>query len=418
VNTEITVNKARRGWVFYDADCSLCARAAARLSRLLERLGFQLVPLQTPGTAERLGVTFETLLARMHLLTADGRCHAGADAFVEIARHARWARPLVAATRLPAVLPLLRRGYDWIAARRYCFGGACRVPRRPGIVEWLALLPLPFLALAVRPHLADWVFMWAMACALFAGCKWLTYRKAVAEGAKFSIRRAAGYLLGWVGMEPSVFAKTGVAAQRPRAAEWIAAIGRVVLGAAVVWVAVRLLHPTNTLAAGWLGMVGIILILHFGLFHLLALVWQRAGVAVKPLMRAPSLATSLGDFWGARWNTGFHTLAHELVFRPLRRRTTKTFAVLVVFLVSGLIHELVITLPARGGYGLPTVYFLLQGLGLVIERGSLGRTLGFSEGIRGRTFALLCAAAPAFWLFPPVFVHNVILPMLHALGAV
>jgi alginate O-acetyltransferase complex protein AlgI len=164
-------------------------------------------------------------------------------------------------------------------------------------------------------------------------------------------------------------------------------------------------------------MFGVILMLHFGSFHLLALAWQRTGVPVKPLMRAPLLATSLGDFWGARWNTGFHTLAHEFAFRPFSRRIGRTFAVLAVFLLSGLVHELVITLPARGGYGLPTAYFLVQGLGLVLERSSLGRTLALGTGVRGRAFALFVAAAPAFWLFPPVFVRNVILPMLHALGA-
>jgi len=418
VNTEMTVNNAERGWIFYDANCRLCASSAARANGLLERRGFRLLPLQTPGTAERLGVTTEALLARMHLLTADGRRFAGADAFVEIARHVRWAWPFVAATRWPAVLPLLRRGYDWIAANRYCLDGTCRVPRGPGIAGWLPLLLLPVLACFIYSHLVNWVFMWATAFALFAGCKWLTYRNAVALGTRFSTNRALGYLLGWVGMEPAAFSKRSAAVPKPRQTDWLAAIGKAVLGATLIWGGVRRLHSLSPVAAGWLGMFGIILILHFGLFHLLAFAWQRAGVPVKPLMRAPLLATSLGDFWGARWNTGFHTLAHELVFRPLRRRSGKTLAVLAVFLVSGLIHELVITLPARGGYGLPTAYFFLQGLGLVVERSAWGRALGLGTGIRGRVFALLVAAAPAFWLFPPVFVQNVILPMLHAIGAI
>jgi predicted DCC family thiol-disulfide oxidoreductase YuxK len=113
------------------------------MNPLLERRGFHLLPLQTPGTAERLGVTADVLLARMHLLTADGRRFAGADAFVEVAKHVRWARPLVAATRLPAVLPLLRRCYDWIAAGRHCLGVACRAPRNTDTDHTAADSPQP-----------------------------------------------------------------------------------------------------------------------------------------------------------------------------------------------------------------------------------------------------------------------------------
>jgi alginate O-acetyltransferase complex protein AlgI len=49
-------------------------------------------------------------------------------------------------------------------------------------------------------------------------------------------------------------------------------------------------------------MVGLILTLHFGLFQILALFWQRLGVAAEPIMKAPLRATSLGEFWGKRWN--------------------------------------------------------------------------------------------------------------------
>jgi alginate O-acetyltransferase complex protein AlgI len=417
VNTETTVNNETRGWIFYDADCALCSGSAARLKRWLDRRGFRLLPLQTPGSAERVGVTTDALLTRVHLLTRDGRQLAGADVFVEVARQVKWARPLVTATRWPAVLPLLRRGYDWLAAHRYCFGGTCRVPRRLPAVDWLPLAVLPMAALALRGYLANWVFMWTMAFGLFAGCKWLTYRKAFVLGGGLTTGHALGYLLGWVGMDTAPFLKRTAAMPPAAPREWLVAGVRVSLGISLIWGGVRLLRATSPLAAGWMGMFGIILLLHFGLFHLLASAWQRAGIPVKPLMRAPLFATSLGDFWGARWNTGFHNLAREFIFRPARRRVGQTVGVLTVFLASGLIHEFVITLPAHGGYGLPTAYFLLQGLGLVLERSALGIKLGLATGIRGRAFALFIAAAPAFWLFPPIFVRNVILPMLHAIGA-
>ena len=90
---------------------------------------------------------------------------------------------------------------------------------------------------------------------------------------------------------------------------------------------------------------------------------------------------------------------------------------MAAFLVSGAIHELVISVPAGAGYGLPTAYFLVQGGAVILERSRIGRRMGLRAGWRGRVFALLVVAAPAFWLFHPPFIRNVILPMLTAIGA-
>ncbi len=134
-------------------------------------------------------------------------------------------------------------------------------------------------------------------------------------------------------------------------------------------------------------------------------------------MNHPLAATSLGEFWGRRWNTGFHDLAFAHLYRPLRVRAGRPVATLLTFAGSGLVHELVISVPAGAGYGLPTVYFLLQGFGSVVERSALGRRLGLGRGGKGRLFLVLVTALPAGWLFRPDFVRNVILPMLDAIGA-
>jgi len=165
------------------------------------------------------------------------------------------------------------------------------------------------------------------------------------------------------------------------------------------------------------GMVGVVCLLHFGVFHLLALGWRSAGVNATPLMRNPVGAVSLAEFWGRRWNTAFHELAHRFTFRPLARQLGGTRATVLVFLLSGLVHELVISLPAQGGYGLPTAYFLIQGLGVVGEHTRAGQRIGLGRGARGWCFTMLVVATPLFWLFHPPFIRNVILPMLHALGS-
>ena len=164
-------------------------------------------------------------------------------------------------------------------------------------------------------------------------------------------------------------------------------------------------------------MAGLVFLLHFGSFDLLALFWQRQGINAPPLMHAPILAGSLGEFWGRRWNSGFRDLVFGWSFAPLKRRLGARTATGLIFFVSGLIHDLVISLPAGGGYGLPTAYFALQGAGLLAEhrRGSaLARWRGRWQG---RVWTWLVVAGPAFWLFHPPFVRRVILPFMQAIHA-
>jgi hypothetical protein len=283
---------------------------------------------------------------------------------------------------------------------------------------FLPLVVLPVAALLVASSLPRWGFMWATAFALYAGCKWLTYCDARLRGVASDRSRAVGYLIAWPGMDATAFLGGPDRFDRPHSSEWLAAALKTLLGATLIWVVARTAVPVNPLLAGWIGMVGVILVLHFGTFHLLSLGWRSIGVNAMPVMKNPLRSSSLAEFWGRRWNTAFHELATRFTFRPLRPVVGPAGATLLVFLVSGLIHELVISIPAHAGYGLPTGYFLLQGLGIAGERTRLGRRVGLGRGWRGWLFTLIVAAAPAFWLFPPPFVRNVILPMLAFIGAV
>src|SRR5206468_11479577 len=186
---------------------------------------------------------------------------------------------------------------------------------------------------------------------------------------------------------------------------------KVLLGAVLLFGLGRLApRPRVT---GWIGMIGMILALHFGMFALLAIAWRAYGVDVRPSMDAPLNSTSLGEFWGRRWNGAFNQLAFENIFRPVARSTGPILGTIVAFLASGLIHELVISLPARTGYGLPTAYFLLQGCGVIIQH----RVPRIRHGMAGQFFTAFIVAVPAFWLFHPPFVRNVILPFMKAIGA-
>jgi alginate O-acetyltransferase complex protein AlgI len=164
-------------------------------------------------------------------------------------------------------------------------------------------------------------------------------------------------------------------------------------------------------------MLGAVLVLHFGVFEIAALLWQSIGIDAPALMDVPLRAASLVEFWGSRWNTGFHQLARDLAFRPFYKKLGPGKAGFLVFLLSGLVHDLVISLPAHGGYGFPTLYFALQGAGVAFERSRAGRRLGLRKGRSGWLFMTVVTAAPAFWLFHPAFVLRVILPFMEAVHA-
>jgi len=166
----------------------------------------------------------------------------------------------------------------------------------------------------------------------------------------------------------------------------------------------------------WVGMTGLVLALHFGVFHLLSCGWRAMGLNAVPIMNRPLAASSLAEFWGRRWNLAFRDLTHRFVFQPLLRHEGPARALMIGFGISGLVHDLVITVPAGGAYGLPTLYFLLQGVGVLFERSRLGRSLGLGRGLAGRIYCVALVIAPCGLLFPPVFVKNVIGPFLDAIG--
>ena len=240
-----------------------------------------------------------------------------------------------------------------------------------------------------------WVAMWAYAFSLYLFFKCLTWPKKASRSTKCI------YLLAWPGMDPTVL-KKGWPLRTSRK-EWAWAFLKFLLGCSLIWL---LPHSLPLWAQGWSGMLGLIFILHFGGFHLIALLLRSRGYQVTPIMRAPLFATSVSDFWGKRWNMAFRDLAHSQVFSKYSRRFGGGFAIVATFLFSGLLHEAVISLPVRAGFGGPTFYFLLQGVAMLLER----------KGFRSRFFALAVTLLPAPLLFHPAFLNGVIVPFLHALG--
>jgi hypothetical protein len=246
-----------------------------------------------------------------------------------------------------------------------------------------------------------WALMWAMAVALYAGCKWLTWQQTVNRNA--SSWKHAAYLLAWPGLDATRFL-----AEQPLSdcslcctTEWLAAVGKLTSGAVLLFAVARMIPARDVYLAGWFGMIGLVLILHFGAFHLLSCLWRSVGIEARPLMNRPLASASLTEFWGRRWNTAFRDLTHRYIFRPCASWFGARCGVVVGFLFSGALHDLVISVPARGGYGGPTAFFAIQGVAMVIERSAFGHRIGLGSGRSGRVFAVAVLVAPVGLLFPP-----------------
>jgi alginate O-acetyltransferase complex protein AlgI len=292
-----------------------------------------------------------------------------------------------------------------------------RTAVKRGPAAWLPLAALPLGCWLLTAGWPAWARMWSLAISIFAGLKWLTFASSVA-GRAATWQRSASYLLLWTGMDAKAFFTDRANVKRGGWHEWLWAVGQILAGLwLLVGVAPRFVE-SQPLVAGWLTMAGVVSILHFGLSRVLSLTWRAAGVDARHIMHKPLFAGSLADFWGRRWNLAFRDVAHRFVFQPLVPHVGAVGATIGVFLVSGLIHDAVISLAAGGGWGLPTLYFLIQGGAVLVERSRFGRRIGFGRGLGGRLWATAIIVAPARLLFHPPFMTRVVLPMLDALQTV
>ncbi|HZZ72508.1 MAG TPA: membrane bound O-acyl transferase family-domain-containing protein [Pirellulales bacterium] len=277
----------------------------------------------------------------------------------------------------------------------------------------LLLLPASLVFLGELPA---WKQMWLVAFTMYACLKGLTWA-ACPLARSVSVRRSLAYLLLWPGMNARAFLNPDLRPARPAAVEWLLGTLHLAIGALVLAAILPRVSAEWILLRGWLGVAGLLLIAHFGLFRLLSVFWRSRGISAEPLMHAPWRSCSLSDFWGRRWNSAFRDLSFHFVLRPLASSVGVAWATMTVFLISGLIHELAISWPVRAGWGGPTLYFLLQGGGLLLERSKAGRQIGLSTGIAGRIACAAFVLLPAPLLFHEPFLRYSVLPTVAALTA-
>lgn len=111
------------GTLFFDGNCGMCTRSRNFLLKL-NRTGELLTePLQTPGTAERLGLSDASLMDAVRWLDAAGNVYAGAEAANAAVSAALGTRVPLIIYRIPGIRTLEDAVYRWVADHRYRFPG-------------------------------------------------------------------------------------------------------------------------------------------------------------------------------------------------------------------------------------------------------------------------------------------------------
>ncbi len=254
--------------------------------------------------------------------------------------------------------------------------------------------------------------MIALIGALFLGMKAVVGVSArLAGGSPLSIPQWFAFTLAWPGMNPGIFR----ASPRPRKG-WKSFMAQGLLcgltGAALMAAANPVWRATDSpFAVTVLFFIGSSLLVHYGAFTLSTAFWRKKGLDCAPLFKNPFPSQNLGEFWGQRWNLAFSEMTALAVYRPLKDKLGPSQALFASFALSGIFHEIAISLPVNAGFGLPLAYFLLH-FGLVaLERLCAQRGILF-RGMFGRLWVYFWLIVPLPILFHQPFLKGVVWPLI------
>jgi hypothetical protein len=123
-------------------------------------------------------------------------------------------------------------------------------------------------------------------------------RQAPGEGAADQARRKIPV---WVGILVLVGLPAGLIGLFPEglpawAFMWSLAVFKTLLGLVELYLLARLVPAEMRYGRGWVGMVGAMTVLHFGLFHVMSCAYRARGINARVLMDAPGYSKSLGEF--------------------------------------------------------------------------------------------------------------------------
>jgi hypothetical protein len=293
------------------------------------------------------------------------------------------------------------------------------VPRKKKLLLSWGMFVISILAVYLLfQYQSPVIKMLAVIATTFTGMKIIVVPMAYRDKlVKLNFKQWAAFAGGWAGMRAQPFETLGDG-PLPGAGQMIRfGISRLVFGGLVILAAREIVPlPLNTtlihVVVSVLLLVGFSLILHFGLLSISAGMWRYSGANTYLLFRQPAKATSLTEFWGKRWNLAFSEMTSIAIFRPLRTKVGPAAALMFAFIFSGILHELALSLPVNHGYGLPTLYFIIQGALVLLEK-----TLKDKEGkflqnkLVAHAWVFFWVVLPAPLLFHAEFIKQIVWPM-------
>ena len=271
--------------------------------------------------------------------------------------------------------------------------------RFPRFAVWLMALSALFCMHWVALGESGFMRMIWLCSVLMAGMKAIVYREWCAvRNRKLSWSSWLMFAYLWFGMDPGAFLVR-------RKMEWKshALVGSLCLLAGCVGVYICYLLDVRNVVILFICMsIGF----HFGILRLMTAFWRMQCFPVKLLFRNPLAMRGFRDFWGKRWNLAYSQMMARAVKKPLTPVLGDKGSMFAVFLVSGLLHELAITVPVGGGYGWPTAFFIIHGVICLLEKKD-SIYMGVVCGV------VLVLGVP--YLFGQKFLEEIIIPSRNVL---
>jgi hypothetical protein len=222
--------------------------------------------------------------------------------------------------------------------------------------------------------------------------------------------RWCAFALGWFGMRPALFEQLPSKAL-PSFYLLGRGISRIIAGFAMLYLSSAEIFGDVFFLPELLMLIGFSLILHFGMLNLMAAFWRWLGVDARELFRAPYKSKSLQEFWGKRWNIAFSEMTALIAYRPLKQKLGPDKAMIVSFLLSGILHEIAISLPVNAGYGLPLLYFSIHGFVMYFERTSALVKKIIAHRLLSHVWVMGWLVVPMPILFHAHFIEAVMVPL-------